>query len=472
MELSKVAWSSLKVLERAGIRVEEESGLPVVPSVVAGTSVSGVELNPVRSPVDGSVIAYQALAEISPTSPAFEAIRGRGLSGPVDPELLEALEDEIVENQDTIVDVIVLDTGKTRIEARLEVDMAISLLRGGVGSASIPRAGGGRGAALSLPSYTMPFYTSVHSMVRASRERLPLVLKPPRKAPLATAVLAALATGIEGLRESVALVNVPGPQALGVARVLGMRTYAYMSPSKSAVSGVNGYQPGRSIAIVARGSIDDSLARTLVYSRSLHAGQACGSTGWIVVVGGRLTAGEREELVEAIESIEVSNPLSGAPQQGPLISGGLAEAAERYVALLEAMGGVLPTGFRREGLYVWPAIVESRVKDPSVLSRDPRFPILSIIAVESAAEAMSIAGMTSATEVLIAGLRSSEAATIAKNLADRRVYIEAFHNMFTPAPGAFTMDTCLYPDKMGPGTQVASNPLATSRRSFGAESYR
>ncbi|WP_148678850.1 aldehyde dehydrogenase family protein [Aeropyrum pernix] len=468
MEKSRVLRSYFKAIESYGFSVDERAGLPVLHSIVGGRFVEGVETLSIDTPIDGSRLAYAAMlkAPVSEhgVSPSLWEVSPQE---PVLPDSLEALEAELSDMDEILVETLVLDTGKTRVEARLEVEASLRLLRSSAGLGEERF----RGVLVAMPDYTMPLYNTVYSLFYAAGRGMGVLLKPPRKAPLAPALVAAAASRL-GMEDSLNLVFTTGASLLGLSRVFRSESIAFTCPSKAAVAraGISASR-GRSAAIVSAGSVDDVIAKFIMYGRSLHAGQACGSIGWVIAIG-RLSRGEVDALVDAAESLRVGDPTDPSTAMGPLIKPGLAEASERYVNYIEGMGGVVPTGYKRNGRYVWPSVVEGVVKDPIVLSRDPRFPVLPIVYVSSPEEAASIAAMTGASEILAFHMDSPGLRTLGERLAGREIYVDPLPGEGKlPTPGSFMSTGCLAPVKQREGI-ILESPYYILAKKERAETYR
>ena len=459
----------LAKLESKGIALHTKEGVPILPSIVQGKRLYSEYTIPVETPIDNSlIISYQSpyagpervwdpkpYSNLAPTEAVSE-------------ELLDALEGELAELEDALVDAIVLDTGKTLREARLEMELTLRLLR------RIPATRSNKASTASLvsmPSFTMPLYTTVHSIVEAYRMESGILVKPPRKAPIVPTLLAQVLS-TAGYSRNVSLVQAQGAFIHGVARAYNLPVAAYASPMKSRFIGDRVYAPGRYALIVEKGLISEDLAKLVVYSRVLHAGQACGSIGWIVILGGLPERSELEALFSVVEKVKVGDPLDSNTTMGPLVSSHAANASESYTSHLEEIGGSVITGFRRYGNYVWPTIVQGSMKDPGVLSRDPKFPVLSIIKSGNLAEALSVVTLTPSTGVILFGLNSSEAARAVTSLQGRHIYVEPDLKGIDLAPGSFTTRDCINLNLYDAKVQIGGNPLVGLRGPSEAEPYR
>ncbi|BAN89598.1 aldehyde dehydrogenase family protein [Aeropyrum camini] len=468
MERTRVVKSFLKALESYGFSADARGGKPVLHSIVKGRFAEGEEAFSIDTPIDGSRLFYATIlktpiSEHGSSPSLWEISPGEA----VEPGFLEALEAELSDADETLVDILVLDTGKTRVEARLEVEASLKLLRSaaGLGESRF------RGVLVALPSYTMPLYTTVYSLYRAAERGMGVLLKPPRKAPLAPTLVAAAASRL-GMEDGLNMVYTTGASLLGLSRVFRSESIIFTCPSKAAIARAGTIASrGRSVAIVSAGSLDEVTARFIMYGRALHAGQACGSIGWVIAVG-RLSRNEVDALIDAAESIRVGDPSDPSTAMGPLIKPGLAEASEKYVNYIEGMGGVVPTGYRREGRYVWPSVVEGVVKDPVVLSRDPRFPVLPIVTVSSPEEAASIAAMTGASDVLAFQLGSSSLRALGERLSGLEVFVDPIPpGGELPTPGSFILSACLTPERRGEGV-ILESPYYSLAKKEKAETYR
>jgi glyceraldehyde-3-phosphate dehydrogenase (NADP+) len=145
---------------------------------------------------------------------------------------------------------------------------------------------------------------------------------------------------------------------------------------------------GKDAAIVLADADLDATAADIVAGAFSYSGQRCTAVKRVLVIESVADA-LVEKILERVGSLTV-----GAPQDNctitPLVDLSSAEGAEKMVNDAVAAGATLVTGGTREGNLLQPTVVDHVTTDMDIAWVEPFAPVLPIVRVGSAAEAIKI----------------------------------------------------------------------------------
>lgn len=362
-------------------------------------------------------LRYDALLSTSPSDRA---------------EALMEASDFIDDNEDDIARLISYETGKSLSLSRSEVEAAQAMLqqayllvssRGSASQGALHpelegdwralQLGVPGGVSLVLPPFTSPFFGAVAGAAASLAAGMPAVIKAPWQAP-ASALAAAAAIRGTDLGDYVSVLSVRGPGALVGQRfssvVLFGRRGTESSVRRVFGEGVVANCSGRAAVLLCSEPEDvESLARGIVDMAVANAGQACGSTRWVLTT--RSLAGDLlDSMADYAEQLSYGNPLDGK-EVGPLRSRGLVDRAFKVINDAVSKGAELLVEPQADGNYMRPVVLGEVPKGAEVMWSDVLAPMVAVSEFDSCAEAQQVLTMMGqATTVIVYGGLSSASA--------------------------------------------------------------
>ncbi|HVM06449.1 MAG TPA: aldehyde dehydrogenase family protein [Acidimicrobiales bacterium] len=400
-----------------GVPWPDGRGAGAVVAVVARTPVTGGALArlPAATPDDVDT-AVQRAAEVSAEWRAVPAPR-RG-------EVVRLLGEQLRRHHGPLAELVTLEAGKIRSEARGEVqemidmcDFAVGLSRQLYGLTMPSERPGHRMAEVWHPlgvcgvitSFNFPVAVWAWNAAIALVCGDPVVWKPSEKTALTALACAALvdraavaAGAPEGLCQvllggpevgerlasspSVPLVSATGSTRMG--RAVAPRVAARFGRCLLELSGNNG-------AVVAPSADLDLAVRAVAFAAAGTAGQRCTTLRRLIVHRSR-----HDELVErliaAYRTLPVGSPLDEATLVGPLVDGAAYAAMVSALARVAEEGGTVVSGGEREledeapeAFYVRPAI-SCLPQQSAVVLQETFAPLLHVLAYDDWDEAVAL----------------------------------------------------------------------------------
>ncbi|MFC4248380.1 aldehyde dehydrogenase family protein [Natribaculum luteum] len=372
-------------------------------ATVAAASASDVD-----AAVDAAATAVERGSEWRTLDPADRAA------------YMHALADQIEEWKDDIALVESRDNGKTLFEAGLEVQMVIDTFRYYAGWADklegsqIPVPGDRLDFTIREPvgvtghivPWNYPFQLAGRSLAPALACGNSAVVKPSSQTPLSALYYAKAAEEV-GLPEGVLNV-VPGrgsvagnalaenPAVDHVAFTgsteIGKRV---MGQAAENVTGVTLELGGKGPNVIFPDADLEAAAQGVHYGIFMNAGQMC----W---AGSRLVVHEdvHDEVVEQIVAGAEATPLGDGidddARMGPLVSESHREEVLEYIEQGVEEGATIETGGeipedKPEGYFLEPTVFTDVTNDMTIAREEIFGPVLSVIEVESEAEALEVA---------------------------------------------------------------------------------
>ena len=157
---------------------------------------------------------------------------------------------------------------------------------------------------------------------------------------------------------------------------------------------------GKNPAVVLDCDDLEGAAREIIAAAFLCSGQRCTALSRVIVADGQADA-LLEHLVRLVKQIKVGDGLKETANMGPLVSKGQLEIVDGYVKRGIEFGAVVLTGGQRlvedpddQGYFYAPTILD-KVKPDSPVAREEIFgPVLPVLRVRNAQEAIAIANDT------------------------------------------------------------------------------
>ena len=312
-----------------------------------------------------------------------------------------------------MADLIVREVGKTIVEARVEVDRGVRILRfhaeaallpDGATHPRIPPAPSGtvtmsrrrpRGVAGLITPWNFPVAIPLWKAAPALAYGNAVLLKPASQATATAARLAELLgphlpSGVlevlpggaetgEAIIDAVDVVSFTGSTEVGngVARAAAARGV----PAQCEMGGLN--------SSIVLGDCDPAVAANAIAGSAMgYAGQKCTATRRVIAVGNADAVADA--LVAAVEGLAIGDPADESTVVGPVIDDG---ARQHVVDAAQRAGGRVLTGgaaVDTDGFFVKPTLL-AEVPADAVLRHEEVFgPIATVIEADSPEQALEI----------------------------------------------------------------------------------
>lgn len=375
----------------------------------------------VTSPVDGSVLGQVhefSTAEIDIVMSACQAEQPGWAAEPVH-ERVAVLHRfaTLLEDCEPLAELIVMEIAKSRKDARDELVRSADLIRftadeAGrmVGEAqfsdAFPRQSRTKlavtdrvplGTVLAIPPFNYPINLAVSKLAPALAAGNAVVLKPPSQGALAATVMGGLLARA-GVPAGVAHVVTGRGSRIGDHLVrhpaVNMITFTGSSETGRALAQSAGMVPlmlelgGKDAAIVLPDADLDAAADDIVAGAFAYSGQRCTAVKRVLVldsVADKLV----ELLADRVGALRVGDPREDCVIT-PLVDPDGAERGGELVAQATGMGADVVHGGSREGNLMQPTLVDHVTADMDLAWVEPFAPVLPVIRLGSAAEAIEL----------------------------------------------------------------------------------
>ena len=150
---------------------------------------------------------------------------------------------------------------------------------------------------------------------------------------------------------------------------------------------------GKAPFVVLEDADLDAAAAAANFGAFMHQGQICMSTERIVV-DRRVAEQFAEKLAARASTLKVGDPRDPSTQIGPLINAGALDRVSELVEDAVDKGAQLLTGGEADGLVYRPTVLRGVTPEMRIYSEESFGPSVSIIEVDGAEEAISVANDT------------------------------------------------------------------------------
>ncbi|MEM4441816.1 MAG: NADP-dependent glyceraldehyde-3-phosphate dehydrogenase [Ignisphaera sp.] len=377
---------------------EEVDGIHVFKTFLAGEWVSGSSFMDVRSPIDLSVIGRVPKLSWSDVDRALDKVYRvgrwsvRDLPGWRRLEILEKIGDLIEKYREDFVNLLIINTGKTRSQAQGEINASIDRLRradldarkifgdyipGDWDQTTVETEAIVRrepfGVVLAIIPFNYPLFDTVAKFTYSVVAGNAIVVKPPSVDPLPVILFAKVVEEAGFPREGFAVLTVPGRESTDLVSDRRIHVISFTGSSETgrkviASAGIKQFVMelgGGDPAIVLEDADLDLAAERIALGIYSYAGQRCDAIK-LVLVEDDVYLKLKEKLINNLSKVVVGDPRDEKTTMGPLID---PETVDKMLeAVKEAIerGGVILYGGKRLGAtYVEPTLIE--VLDKNVL---------------------------------------------------------------------------------------------------------
>lgn len=396
--------------------------MELYPVIIGGSRTYTGEIADVRFPFTGELYARVCQAGPAELDEAVAAAcRGfektKRMSSFERSRILSNLADGIRERSDELIDVIVMEGGKTRKFAASEVTRAESTVR--ISAEEAKRVTGeiipldwtedshGKvgylmrfpiGPVLGIVPFNFPLNLACHKLAPAIAAGNSLILKPSSATPVSCLLLGEMALAAGAPPESISIVPCIGERA---ERLAADPRIAYLSFTGSCAVGWHlreiagrkkvGLELGGNAAVIVHEDADLDLAAGRIATGGFaNAGQICISVQRVLI---HRPVYEFFVLkcLEAVKSLRIGDPRDPRSDIGPMISREKAEEAREKVDEAVRQGASLLAGGTLEGNLFAPTVLAGTTAEMRVNREEIFAPVISLTVYNDFSEALQIA---------------------------------------------------------------------------------
>jgi betaine-aldehyde dehydrogenase len=421
----------------------------------------------VVNPFDQSVLAKVDAAGPADVERAVAAARAAFDSGPWPRTparergaLLDRVADLLLRDKEDIARLETLDTGKTLVESRIDVDDVVGVFRyyadladketGRLVDAGNPAVVSRVvtepvGVCALITPWNYPLLQISWKVAPALAAGNTVVIKPSEVTPMTTVKLVELLAEAGAPTGVVNLLLGTGPAVGGplvesplvdlVSFTGGIDTgRAILRAAATTVKKVSVELGGKNPNIVFADTDLETVVDNALTAVFLHAGQVC-SAGARLLVEDSIHDAVVEALGARAERIVLGSGLEEGTESGPLVSAAQRERTERYVASALAEGARLVAGGRRPeepelqaGFFYRPTVLAGCTREMTVVREETFGPILTVERFATEEEAIALGNDT---EYGLAGAvwtgDAARAERVARALRAGTVWINDYH---------------------------------------------
>jgi acyl-CoA reductase-like NAD-dependent aldehyde dehydrogenase len=392
------------------------------PVILGGVKKQTEEIVNVRFPYTGEVYAKVCQASQDDLNEAVAAaVRGfektRRLSSGARSRILSSLADEIQTRSDELVDVMVMEGGKTKKFAASEVSRAEATVRTSAEEAKriygeiIPldwtddtqgRVGFLQrfplGPVAAIVPFNFPLNLACHKLAPAIAAGNSIILKPASATPVCSLLLGEMALDAGLPPEAISIVPCAGARAEQLARDPRI---AYLSFTGSCSVGWHlkeiagrkkaGLELGGNAAVIVHEDANlDFAANRIATGGFINAGQVCISVQRVLVhrpVWDRAI----EKILSAVKTLKTGDPRDSSTDVGPMIDRMKAEEAYRKVQEAVTQGARILTGGTLDGTLFAPTVMVDTKPEMRVNKEEVFAPVISVTPYDDFSEALRMA---------------------------------------------------------------------------------
>jgi acyl-CoA reductase-like NAD-dependent aldehyde dehydrogenase len=383
--------------------------MKIYPVLLGGVKKETGEIAEVRFPYTGEIYAKVCLASHDDLSEAVSAaVRGfkktRTLSSGTRSRILSRLADAIRDRADELIDVMVMEGGKTKTFAANEVSRAEVTVRTSAEEAKriygeiIPldwtddtegRTGFLQrfpiGPVVGIVPFNFPLNLACHKLAPAIAAGNSIILKPASATPVCSLLLGEMVLEAGLPHEAISVVPCPHDRAEQLVRDPRV---AFLSFTGSCAVGWHlreiagrkktGLELGGNAAVIVHEDANLDFAATRIATGGfINAGQVCISVQR-VLVHRPVYKRTLEKILFAVQALKVGDPRESSTDVGPMIDESKAQEAYRKVREAVEQGARVLTGGTLEGTLFAPTVIVDTTPDMSV-NRDEVFaPVISV----------------------------------------------------------------------------------------------
>ena len=279
------------------------------------------------------------------------------------------------------------------------------------------------GVVVAITPFNDPLNLVAHKLAPAIATGNSILLKPSELAPLSALKLQEVIVRAGFPKDAIAVLTgdaITGQALVALPYVRMVSFTGGISTAEAIVKagGLKKYSMdlGGNAPVIVLADCDLEKAVTACISGSFWAaGQNCIGTQRILIED-QIYADFKRKLLEKVKLMKIGDPMDPTVDMGPMISEQAAKAAQLKVDLAVKSGAKVLCGHRRDGAFYQPTVLENVGSSAQLLSEEVFAPIVSLIAVKSLDEAITVANATDCS--LHAGIFTKDLAKAQKAAAE------------------------------------------------------
>ena len=390
------------------------------------TSPSSDHLIEIKSPLNNKVIGKVEAMSKEEVDIAIKGAKDAQKSWSNTPlnercEILYKTADILLENQETLIDMMVMEIGKDRKSAKSEVvrtadfirftaDSAKSIQGESIPGDSFPGYKNNKvlivnrdpvGVVLAISPFNYPVNLAASKIAPAIVSGNTVIFKPATQGALSGLYLAK-AFDLAGLPNGVINTITGRGSEIGDYVVshndINFVNFTGSTQVGQRISKITTMKPllmelgGKDAAIVLEDADLDLAAKNIVAGAFSYSGQRCTAVKRVLVLD-KVADKLIEKVIKEMDNLKVGNPIEteGSLDVVPLIDSKSADFVMDLINDAREKGAVLLKGGEREGNLIVPTLFDKVSLDMRLAWEEPFGPVLPIIRVESIEEAIKIA---------------------------------------------------------------------------------
>ena len=382
---------------------------------------------PIVFPFDGSEVARAPLAQVSHSAQALDAAdsvrqEAAALTTAERKSILGRMTERLRDEASRLEDLLILETGKPRVDCRTEVNRTIVLLQATAEEASqihgetvpldLQELGRGMigyytrkpaGIVVGIAGFNYPLLLAAHKLAPAIAAGCPVIIKPAPHTPLATLELLAITRDILIEHDvSPSMVQlISGNAEVGEKLVTDDRAAVVSFTGSAKVGHLIAKQAaprkvllelGSNTGFIVAADADIEAAVNAVVGGGFYAnGQACIAVQRVVVeraVAEKFTA----RLTQRVTEIQVGDPRDESTRVAPVINEASGERIRGVIQrAVEAGADLLVDGTgQAQTSFITPTVLANVPNDSDVWTEEIFGPVVALTTVDSIDEAIDI----------------------------------------------------------------------------------
>lgn len=376
----------------------------------------------VKSPFDGKVLAKIKLASrqdiddayrmAKESQPAWAAVPAYEKMG-----LLERVAALFAERKEELIDLLIEESGSTRIKAGVEVDCSISdikealkypaLMNASIFPSNVP---GKENRVYRIPvgvigmisPWNWPLYLSIRGVAPAIAAGNGIVLKAASLTPISGGLVIAKIFEDAGLPKGVFSVIAADPDEIGdymiehpIPRIVSFTGSTAVGKRVGEIAGKHLKKAalelgGNNVFVVLDDADLDQAVPAAAFGRYFHQGQICIATNRIIV-DRKIYPQFLEKFKEVTAKLKVGNPADPDTMIGPMISKKQIDKLLKILDNCEKEGARVVLRGKVEGTLMWPSIIADVTNNMTIAQTELFGPVATIIPVDGEKEAIDVA---------------------------------------------------------------------------------
>jgi acyl-CoA reductase-like NAD-dependent aldehyde dehydrogenase len=393
--------------------------------LISGEWRTSDEVLEVQFPYNGSPAGAVYMAQAADLEDAMAAAQKgfeitRKLPSYKRTEILQNLHRLMKDNFDQLVELMIMESGKTRKVAMGEATRAMQTiyvsseeahrLEGEVFSIDWTPAGANRqgftkrvplGTVLAITPFNYPINLACHKIGPAMAVGNSIILKPAEKTPLSSVLLARLILEAGYPPEAFHMVNCWGPLAgtmvtdprIAMLSFTGSSSVGWKLKSLAGQKKVALELGGNAGMIVHSDANLEMAAAHAVEGGFANAGQNCIAVQRLIVQNDVLEE-FTDKFIARVKALKVGDPREADTDVGPMITLHDAERAEAWVQEAVNAGAAILHGGKRDGTLFYPTVLTDTQPDMKVSCMEIFAPVKTLVAYQNWDDAVALINNT------------------------------------------------------------------------------